>query len=46
MTREIRIGLIGHGFMGKAHSRAIRQLSALPDLGAAPVMKVIWVWLL
>ncbi|OQX59563.1 dehydrogenase [candidate division KSB1 bacterium 4484_219] len=41
MAKEIRIGLVGYKFMGRAHSNAYRQVSAFFDPKAVPVMKVI-----
>lgn len=41
MKKNLNIGLIGHKFMGKAHSHALRDISMFFDLGAIPVMKVI-----
>ena len=41
-TKEIRVGLIGYKFMGKAHSNAYRQVPFyFPDAKAMPVMKAI-----
>ncbi len=40
--KELNIGLVGAGFMGKAHSNAYRAVSFFfPDLGVKPVMKAI-----
>ncbi len=39
--KEIRIGLIGYKFMGKAHSNAYRQVSRFFEPAAIPVMKAI-----
>jgi predicted dehydrogenase len=39
--REIRIGLIGAGFMGRAHTIAYREVGAVFDLPAAPVLELI-----
>jgi len=39
MTREFRIGMIGYGFMGRAHSNAWRQASQFFDLPVRPVLK-------
>jgi predicted dehydrogenase len=39
--REIRIGLIGSGFMGRAHSHAYRDLPFYFEAGARPVMQAI-----
>ncbi|SVD47698.1 uncharacterized protein METZ01_LOCUS400552, partial [marine metagenome] len=33
MSKKLRVGMIGYGFMGKAHSNAYRQASKFfPDL--------------
>ncbi|HNS32069.1 MAG TPA: Gfo/Idh/MocA family oxidoreductase [bacterium] len=39
--KEIRIGLIGYKFMGKAHSHAYKDAGLFFDLPVKPVMKVI-----
>ncbi|MCM8772511.1 MAG: Gfo/Idh/MocA family oxidoreductase [Candidatus Omnitrophica bacterium] len=39
--KEIKIGLIGYKFMGKAHSFAYKNVSLFFDLPIKPVMKVI-----
>ena len=39
--KEIRIGLIGYKFMGKAHSNAYRQVGRFFEPAAIPVMKVL-----
>ena len=39
--QQLRIGLIGHKFMGRAHSHALRHVSTFLDLDSPPVMKVI-----
>ncbi|MFK7694334.1 Gfo/Idh/MocA family protein [Paenibacillus sp. HJGM_3] len=41
MTREVRIGMIGYKFMGKAHSHAYRDLPMFFPQAAKPVMKAI-----
>jgi predicted dehydrogenase len=38
---QIRIGLIGAGFMGRAHTIAYREVGAVFDLPAAPVLELI-----
>jgi len=38
---QIRIGLIGAGFMGRAHAIAYREVGAVFDLPAAPVLELI-----
>ena len=39
--KEMRIGLIGYKFMGKAHSHAYKDVGLFFDLPVVPVMKVI-----
>ena len=41
MERKLNVALIGHKFMGKAHSNALRNLSMFFNPGAKPVMKVL-----
>ncbi|WP_431801483.1 Gfo/Idh/MocA family protein [Halobacillus andaensis] len=41
MKKELRIGMIGYQFMGKAHSHAYRDLPFYFDLEFQPVLKVI-----
>lgn len=41
MKRKLNIAMIGHRFMGKAHSNAWRQVGRFFDLPVEPVMKVI-----
>lgn len=42
MAKEIRVGLIGYAFMGKAHSNAyIKAPVFFPEIAARPVMQVI-----
>ncbi len=41
MAKELRIGLIGYGFMGRAHSNAYRKVSNFFDLEYKPVLKAI-----
>lgn len=41
MEKKLNIGLIGHKFMGKAHSHAYRDVDMFFDLPAKPVMKVV-----
>src|SRR5262245_55721504 len=41
MKRKLNIAMIGHRFMGKAHSNAWRQAGRFFDLPVEPVMKVI-----
>lgn len=37
--KELRIGMIGYGFMGRAHSNAFRQVSQFFDLEYKPVLQ-------
>ncbi len=39
--REVRVGLVGYKFMGKAHSNAYLNAAKFFDLDAVPVMKAI-----
>lgn len=39
MAQELRIGMIGYGFMGRAHSNAWRQVSQFFSLPLRPVLK-------
>jgi predicted dehydrogenase len=41
MKRALNVGLIGHKFMGKAHSHALRDVTMFFDLDAVPVMRVL-----
>ncbi|SFJ50750.1 Predicted dehydrogenase [Halobacillus dabanensis] len=41
MKREIRIGMVGYQFMGKAHSHAYRDLPFYFDVSTTPVLKAI-----
>lgn len=38
MTKPLRVGMIGYGFMGRAHSNAYRQVSQFFDLEYQPVL--------
>jgi len=40
MTKPLRIAIIGHNFMGKAHSNAWRQAAHFFDLPCQPVLQV------
>jgi predicted dehydrogenase len=40
MKKTLNVGIIGYGFMGRAHSNAYRQVSKFFDLGYTPVLKV------
>src|SRR5205823_1106255 len=37
--RKLNIGIIGYGFMGRAHSNAYRQVNRFFDLDTEPVLK-------
>ena len=40
--RQVRVGLVGYQFMGKAHSNAYRQLTKFfPELGVEPVLQAL-----
>ena len=41
MSKPLNIGMIGYGFMGKAHSNAYRRVSNFFELGHTPVLKAI-----
>ena len=39
--KKLNIGLIGYGFMGRAHSNAYRQLNTFFPLEHRPVLKAV-----
>jgi predicted dehydrogenase len=39
--KKLNIGLIGYGFMGRAHSNAFRKVSNFFDLEYQPVLKAV-----
>ena len=39
--RALNVGMIGYGFMGRAHSNAYRKVSQFFDLNHAPVLKAV-----
>ena len=39
MAKQLRIGMIGYGFMGRAHSNGYRRVSNFFDLDVEPVLK-------
>ncbi|WP_298861098.1 Gfo/Idh/MocA family oxidoreductase, partial [uncultured Gimesia sp.] len=41
MTKPIRVGLIGYGFMGRTHSNAYRQVSKFFDNEHTPVLQAV-----
>ena len=42
MTRKLNIAMLGHGFMGKAHSFAYLATPFFFKTGIQPVRKVVW----
>src|SRR4051794_22444096 len=41
MTKPLNIGMIGYGFMGRAHSNAYRKVNNFFDLEYHPVLKAV-----
>jgi predicted dehydrogenase len=41
MTKPLNIGLVGYGFMGRAHSNAYRRVNNFFDLAHKPVLKAV-----
>ena len=41
MTKPLNVGLIGYGFMGRAHSNAYSQVNHFFDLPLRPVLKAV-----
>ena len=41
MAKELRIGLIGYGFMGRTHSNAYRKVTNFFDTQYKPVLKAV-----
>jgi predicted dehydrogenase len=41
MTQPIRIGMIGYGFMGRAHSNAYHRVNQFFDVAYRPVLKAV-----
>jgi predicted dehydrogenase len=41
VTKPLNVGLIGYGFMGRAHSNAYRKVNNFFDLAYRPVLKAI-----
>ena len=41
MKKKLNVGLIGHKFMGKAHSHALRDISMFFELDSEPVMRAL-----
>jgi len=40
-SRDLKIGMVGYGFMGRAHSNAWRKVSNFFDTGYRPVLKAV-----
>jgi predicted dehydrogenase len=41
MSKQLNVGLIGYGFMGKAHSNAYRKVNQFFDVEHRPVLKAV-----
>jgi len=41
MAKQLRIGMIGYGFMGRAHSNAYKRLNDFFDVEHRPVLKAV-----
>ena len=41
MSKELRIGMVGYGFMGRTHSNAYRKVNNFFDLEHRPVLKAV-----
>jgi len=41
MPKELRVGLIGYGFMGRTHSNAYREVGNFFDIEYQPVLKTV-----
>src|SRR5690348_4940247 len=41
MAKPLKVGLIGYGFMGRAHSNAYRKVGHFFDLEYQPVLKAV-----
>src|SRR6266571_2220185 len=39
--KQLNIGLIGYGFMGRAHSNAFRKVSNFFDLAYQPILRAV-----
>jgi predicted dehydrogenase len=42
MLQPLNVGMIGYGFMGKAHSNAYAQVNHFFDLEYHPVLKAVY----
>ena len=41
MAKELRVGMIGYGFMGRTHSNAYKRLNDFFDVQHRPVLKSV-----
>src|SRR5918912_3156804 len=41
MRKDLNVGMIGYGFMGRAHSNAYRRVNNFFDLEYQPVLKAV-----
>ena len=41
MAKELRVGMIGYGFMGRAHSNAYKRLNDFFPVEHRPVLKAV-----
>ena len=41
MAKPLNVGMIGYGFMGRAHSNAYRKVNNFFDLKHRPVLKAV-----
>ena len=41
MAKPLNVGMIGYGFMGRAHSNAYSQVSHFFDLPYRPILKAV-----
>ena len=41
MAKQLRVGMIGYGFMGRAHSNAYKRLNDFFDVEHRPVLKAV-----
>ncbi len=39
MAKQLNVGIIGYGFMGRAHANAYRKVNNFFDLAYRPVLK-------
>ena len=41
MSKQLRVGMIGYGFMGRAHSNAYKRLKDFFPVEHTPVLKAV-----